>query len=86
MICTCLHAQHMPKMIQIRNVPDTLHRRLKVRAFEAGLTLSDFIKVELEQMAGRPTLEQIATRLRALEPVETTDSALSILDDARAAR
>ncbi len=38
----CTHASHMSKMVQIRNVPDTLHRTLKVRAADSGQTLSDY--------------------------------------------
>lgn len=73
-------------MIQIRHVSDALHRQLKVRAVEADMTLSDYIKLELEQMAARPTLAQIAARLKGLEPVELDESAVDILRDARDAR
>jgi antitoxin FitA len=76
----------MPKMIQIRHVSDVLHRKLKIRAAEADMTLSDYIKLELEQMAARPTLAQIATRLRALDPVELDESVVDILQQARDAR
>ena len=76
----------MPKMIQIRHVPDALHRKLKIRAAEADMTLSDFIKLELEQMASRPTLAQIAARLKTLEPVELDESVVDILRDARESR
>ena len=86
MSSTCLHAQHMSRMIRIRNVPDALHRQLKSRAAVAGMSLSDFIKDALDQLAGRPTLAQIAARLRLLEPVEITEPVTSILDAARAAR
>ena len=76
----------MSKMIQIRHVPDTLHRRLKVRAVEAGMTLSDYLKDELERMSTRPTLSQIAVRLKALEPVQLDESVVEVLRDARARR
>lgn len=83
---TCTHVRHMPKMIQIRHVPDALHRKLKVRAAEADMTLSDYIKRELEQMAARPTLAQIAARLKELEPVELDESVVDTLRDARNSR
>ncbi len=86
MLVTCTHVTNMSKMIQIRHVPDVLHRKLKIRAAEADMTLSDYIKLELEQMAARPTLTQIATRLRALEPVELDESVVDILRQARDAR
>lgn len=55
----------MPKMIQIRNVPDDVHRTMKMRAAAAGMSLSDFIKRDLEDAAARPTLEEIDARVRA---------------------
>jgi len=39
----------MSKMVQIRNVPDTLHRTLKVRAADSGQTLSDYLLAEPER-------------------------------------
>lgn len=53
----------MSKMIQVRNVPDTVHRTLKARAAAAGLSLSDYVKRDLEQAADRPTLEEIDARV-----------------------
>lgn len=50
-------------MIQIRNVPDMLHRRLKSRAALAGMSLSDYLLNELREVAERPTLEELRTRL-----------------------
>lgn len=76
----------MSKMIQIRHVPDVLHRRLKIRAAEADMTLSDFIKQELELMAARPTLAEMAARLSAMEPVELSEPVVNILREARDAR
>ena len=62
---TCKHVQHMPKMIQIRNVPDLLHRRLKVRAAEQGLTLSDYLLRMAEREAGKPTIAELTERIRS---------------------
>jgi plasmid stability protein len=53
-------------MIQIRNVPDALHRELKFRAALAGMSLSDYLLDELRQVAERPTLEQLRARLATL--------------------
>ena len=50
-------------MIQIRNVPDALHRRLKSRAALAGMSLSDYLLDEIRQVAERPTLEELRGRL-----------------------
>ena len=57
-------------MIQIRNVPDDLHRTLKERASEAGMTLSDYLLSEVEKVAEKPTLAEMMERLRSREPVE----------------
>lgn len=58
---------HMSKMIQVRDVPDEVHRTLKSRAAAAGLSLSDYIKRDLEA-APRPTLEEIDARVMARGP------------------
>jgi antitoxin FitA len=60
----------MPKMIQIRNVPEELHRTLKVRAAKADMTLSDCLFSEIEQLAAKSTLPETMERLRQQEPVE----------------
>jgi len=51
-------------MIQIRNVPDALHRRLKSRAALAGMSLSDYLLSEIREVAERPTLEEMQARLQ----------------------
>lgn len=53
----------MSAMIQIRNVPDTLHRRLKARAALAGMSLSDYLLNEIRETAERPTIEELRARL-----------------------
>jgi plasmid stability protein len=65
----------MPKMIQIRHVPDALHRQLKQRAAGAGMTLSDYLRRELEQLAAQPTWDEVMERLGALEPIRSDESA-----------
>ena len=53
-------------MVQIRNVPEPLHRRLKSRAALAGMSLSDYLLDEIRQVAERPTIDELRTRLRSL--------------------
>jgi plasmid stability protein len=53
----------MTMMIQIRNVPDALHRQLKSRAALAGMSLSDYLLGELRRAAERPTLDELRARL-----------------------
>jgi plasmid stability protein len=50
-------------MIQIRNVPDALHRRLKSRAALAGMSLSDFLLDQIRAVAEQPTIEELRERL-----------------------
>ena len=54
---------HMTKMIQVRNVPEDVHRTLKARAAAAGMSLSDYVKRDLEEAAARPSLEEIDARV-----------------------
>lgn len=53
----------MSVMIQIRNVPDDLHRRLKSRAATAGMSLSDYLLSQIREAAERPTIEELRARL-----------------------
>lgn len=54
----------MSVMIQIRNVPDALHRRLKSRAALAGMSLSDYLLGEIRAVAERPTIDELRARLQ----------------------
>lgn len=60
-----VNVQDMSKMIQIRNVSDEMHRALKVKAAEEGMSLSDFIKRELSFAAGKSSIDEIIERRRA---------------------
>jgi plasmid stability protein len=53
----------MSTMIQIRNVPDDVHRRLKVRAAIEGLSLSEYLVREMTRVAERPTIAEMRQRL-----------------------
>ena len=53
----------MPTMIQIRNVPEALHRTLKARAALAGMSLSDFLLAEIREVAARPTVDELRRRI-----------------------
>lgn len=66
----------MPKMIQIRHVPDAVHRRPKARAASGGLTLSDYLRREIEVLAAYPTDDEILARLASLEPVRSEVSSV----------
>ena len=59
----------MTRMIQIRNVPEDLHRLLKSRAALAGKSLSDYLLEELRRTAMRPTAVELARRIASRTPV-----------------
>jgi antitoxin FitA len=65
----------MSRMIQVRNVPDSLHRTLKARAALAGMSLSDYLLKELRMIAERPTMEELRKRIQQREPVMLPESA-----------
>jgi plasmid stability protein len=58
----------MTKMIQIRHVPEALHRALRARAARAGMTLSDYLRGELARAVQQLTPEELRDRLTTLEP------------------
>ncbi len=64
----------MAVMVQIRNVPDELHRRLKARAALAGMSISEYLLRELERSLERPTREELLARLQSRQPVEPRES------------
>jgi plasmid stability protein len=56
-------------MVQVRHVPDEVHRALKARAAMEGVSLSEYLRAELERVASRPTAAELAKRLAEREPV-----------------
>ena len=76
----------MSRMIQIRNVPDHVHRTLKARAALAGMSLSEFLLGEVRQIAERPSLEEFRDRLHQREPVKLRVSAAQAVREERDAR
>jgi antitoxin FitA len=73
----------MPKMIQIRDVPDNVHRTLKARAAREGMSLSDYIKRELEQTAERPSMQEWLERIRRSKPIPLKRPAAEIIRELR---
>jgi len=66
-------------MIQIRNVPDDLHRRLKARAAERGLTLSDYLLRMAEREAERVSFAELSERIRRRGRAELKESPADII-------
>jgi antitoxin FitA len=73
----------MSVMVQIRNMPDDMHRVLKARAAKQGVSLSDYLLAELRQIAALPTLDEMRERLRGRTPV---DPGISMEEAVRAER
>ena len=77
---TCDYAERMPdKMVQIRNMPESLHRKMKARAALAGMSLSEYLLSELARAAERPTRRELIERLGGRAPVRTKESAADVI-------
>jgi antitoxin FitA len=76
----------MSKMIQLRNVPEALHRRLKARAALAGMSLSDYLLTEIKEIAERPTLAELRDRLHKRMPVSAQIDTALLVPEEREAR
>lgn len=74
----------MPAMLQIKGIPEDVHRVLKSRAAIAGVSLTEYARSTLEQAARRPSREELAAALSQIEPVdvgESPEQALSHIRD-----
>ena len=76
----------MSKMVQLRNVPDALHKVLKSRAALAGKSLSDYLITEMRRHAEYPTVEELRQRLHARTPVRPTLPPAQIVREERGGR
>ena len=70
MQCTCVHPFCMSTMVQIRNVPPELHRKLKVRAAMAGMSLSEYALAALRRSLERPSRDELLARLASRAEVK----------------
>jgi len=76
----------MSTMVQIRNVPDAVHRELKARAALAGLSLSDFLLLEMKRTLERPTREELLRRVARRAPVPARPSPAELVRQERERR
>jgi antitoxin FitA len=60
----------MGVLVQIRDLPEDVHRTLKARAAASGRSLSEYLRAILTAAAGRPTPEELSERIAARDPVE----------------
>ena len=73
-------------MVQIRNVPVDLHRRLKARAAIEGMSMSDYLLRELRKALDRPTRQEVLERLRGRPVVRLSLSAAEVIRAERESR
>lgn len=76
----------MSKMIQVRSVPDRLHRELSRRAKALGLTLTDYIEQVLEREISRPPSHEVFDRIEARKPVKLGRRAADLIGEERSSR
>lgn len=73
----------MTKMVQIRNVPEAVHRKLKSRAASEGKTLSDYLLDEMTRLAALPTREEFLARLHGRAAVKLRTPAAEVIRESR---
>ena len=73
-------------MIQIRNVPDEIHRQIKARAALAGISMSEFVLQELRRVIELPSREELLDRLASLPGVELDPSPAELIRAERDSR
>jgi plasmid stability protein len=76
----------MSTMIQVRDVPEHLHRTLKSRAAREGMSLSDFLKKELARVAERPTMQEWLDRAQQAKPIRAKASPAQVIRELRDSR
>ena len=82
-----MHFASIPCMpnVQIRDVPDKVHRRLKSQAALAGQSLNEFLLARMSEIARVPTVPELAERIRARQPY-TGPSTASVIREEREKR
>ena len=73
----------MSRMLQIRNVPNDLHARLKARAAFAGMSMSAYVLREIRQSLDRPTREEVFARIAELPTIHLDPPPADILREDR---
>jgi plasmid stability protein len=76
----------MSKMIQLRHVPDAVHRKLKARAAMKGLSLSDYLVREVTQLTEQPTMQEVLSEIQKLSPVEWREPVVETIRRMRESR
>lgn len=79
----CTETGAMAKSIQVRNVPNAVHKRLSARAAKAGMSLSEYLLAELTDLAAMPTPEEMQERLRSRKSAKLAESATAAIRKSR---
>jgi antitoxin FitA len=86
MRCACAHLSHMSKMIQIRNVSDELHAKLRRRAEKQGMTLTAYLERVLEREVARPLPQEVFERIAARSAVKLEEPVAFVIRQEREGR
>jgi len=76
----------MNKHVQIRNLPEATHRKLKMRAAAEGMSISDYLRLEIERLVSRPTMKEWLERVRSRQPMNLPQTAAEIIREDRDSR
>ena len=76
----------MNKHVQIRNMPEPTHRKLKARAAEQGLSISEYLKRLIDSDLKKPSWDEMVRRMKALEPMELPISSAELIRHERDSR
>lgn len=79
MQCACTHAECMAKTIQVRKVPDAVSKKLKARAAEADMSLSEYVLAQLARLAALPTRDELRARLQSRPRTRLAESAAKMV-------
>ena len=76
----------MNKHVQILSLPESTHRKLKMKAAERGLSISDFLRRLIDEELEKPSWDEIRERVRKLPPIELAETSASIIRRERDSR
>ena len=73
----------MNKMIQVRNLTPELHKKVKIRVAEEGMTITDWVESLIVREVSKPSMKDIYARLRAKKPIDLKPSAAEMIREDR---
>lgn len=86
MFIACATLSWMSKMLQVRNIPQRLHRELHRRAKARGQTLTDYVQEVLKREVARPPADEVFDRIESRRPVDLDIRVAEIIRQERAER